>query len=189
MAGTNHVADHPGSGGFLMMRSKHMSLISYSHSSPSGGQLLPNDHPPGAGGFRSLVPVQPPQQIMYASLPSSFTTPPRPLPLVQPPLLPLPSAKAAAAAGPPKMNRATGTNGGTMKAKPAPTTVPRKATNYSRPRDQKERPRRTVENNRNGEDGKKVEEGEDGEEVMMESIYSLSPSPCNLPLPNFLLRS
>ncbi|CAL9155226.1 unnamed protein product [Musa hybrid cultivar] len=195
------------SGGRFVPRAIHGSLGSYS----SLTQHLP-DHHAAVGGFRSCVsqPLQPPQrQLLYASLPSSFCVdlmggvpPPHhhhlpPLPhLQQPPLLPLPLTKSATLPPSPKVTR---TNTGTGMArsrdhrtKPKPWASSKKETQPStkaavQPREPKDEPQKTMREgvaivSNNGE-GKEEEE----EEIYMESIYSLSPPPANLPLPSFLL--
>ncbi|KAJ8467985.1 hypothetical protein OPV22_030537 [Ensete ventricosum] len=192
------------SGGRFVPRAIHGSLSSYASLS----QLLP-DHHATVGGFRSCVsrPVQPPQrQLLYASLPSSFCAdlmggvpPPRhhhlpPLPpLQQPPLLPLPLTKSATLPPSPKVTR-TNTGAGMARSrdhrsKPKPWASSKKESQPSskaagQPREPKDEPHKTtrVIVSNNGE-GKEEEE----EEVYMESIYSLSPPPANLPLPSFLL--
>ncbi|URE39941.1 hypothetical protein MUK42_18214 [Musa troglodytarum] len=161
-------------------------------------------------------PLQPPQrQLLYASLPSSFCAdlmgggvpppppPPHhhhhlpPLPLLQqPPLLPLPLTKSATLPPSPKVTR-TNTGAGMARSrdhrtKPKPWASSKKETRpftkaAGQPREPKDEPQKTMREGvaivPNDGEGKEEEE----EEVFMESIYSLSPPPANLPLPSFLL--
>lgn len=163
-------------------------LIDQSQSSPRKVTLAVNDVTGTGGGS-----VRRSRRSYLNSLPSLISVdervvpppPPPPhhsLPVLQPPLLPLPPTRSATL---PPATKAGMLRSRGRRMKPKPGLNSRKETlNFPKAaqcgsRELEEEPKRRVE--------KVTLLNEEGEELTTELIYSLSPPPCSLPLPSFIL--